>query len=427
MVDGTVYSWGHSQYNQHGTGGSQGSDYVDSFHYFIPQKVMIESILTDKVYRICCGSNFTVAFTQEGDAYSWGWNAYGVLGQGKGFIPAIPSRISGLGRPHIDRTVRAISAGSNHVLAITSSMGNAWAENTFSKILSMEKYCDAYIYDQDMTCRFSCHKSILSARSSYLRGYLRAAANDPCNTPSVIVLECDAASPAVIGFLMDYIYKDKLSAPQRIRSQLAKVAKFLGMRSLERMCLQSNLYERSPLKNQINALEEESLSTFEDEMVSLLHNPIFADVKFRLFDESSMYFEEIYAHKAILVQLPYFECLLSETYQDSSLRENGIIVCNMDGLINEGMNILDFKLILTYLYSGSVKVLESDDLAQVMSLLVLASHIGVTQLCQLCEKTISLHLNDFPENLENCLDYATTYNFIRLSRQCLDLLELRKS
>ena len=105
-LDGQVYSFGHAEYNQHGTGGKAYSDYTDPFFYFTPQQVKIPNptfspstshpkttvaavSTTDSggeeaegvcIESVSCGSNYTIGIDRLGRAFSWGWNESGVLG-----------------------------------------------------------------------------------------------------------------------------------------------------------------------------------------------------------------------------------------------------------------------------------------------------------------------------------------------------------
>lgn len=68
-LEGRIYSWGHAEYNQHGTGVSGGHDYVNNFQYFSPQLLHIASQSTSpdiKFVQVSCGSNFTIALTEDG-------------------------------------------------------------------------------------------------------------------------------------------------------------------------------------------------------------------------------------------------------------------------------------------------------------------------------------------------------------------------
>ena len=99
-IDGSVYSCGHSEYNQHASGTL---DYVDPNYFYTPRKVPIlhkgkanddtylsngivgydSSAVHAKIVKVSCGFNFTIGIDTDGDVYSWGWNESGVLGRFK--------------------------------------------------------------------------------------------------------------------------------------------------------------------------------------------------------------------------------------------------------------------------------------------------------------------------------------------------------
>lgn len=102
---GEVYSFGHAEYNQHGTGGAQGQDYTDRLYFYIPRQVRIEKFQANSknlvsktvgndssastsvnaehssqsahIVAVSCGSNYSVGIDIDGNAYSWGWNESG--------------------------------------------------------------------------------------------------------------------------------------------------------------------------------------------------------------------------------------------------------------------------------------------------------------------------------------------------------------
>jgi alpha-tubulin suppressor-like RCC1 family protein len=55
---------------------------ADPYFYYLPRKIV--SLGDVKLERCVSGNQFTLAVTSAGDLYSWGWNAYGVLGHGQG-------------------------------------------------------------------------------------------------------------------------------------------------------------------------------------------------------------------------------------------------------------------------------------------------------------------------------------------------------
>eukprot|EP00644_Phytophthora_capsici_P012419 jgi/Phyca11/572070/estExt2_Genewise1.C_PHYCAscaffold_460181 len=94
--DGKVYTWGHSEYGQHGAGETF-YDLQQNAHYFFPR---VQQALADdpriKVVNACCSSHSTFALTRDGSVMSWGWNAFGVLGNGKYQHSVHPQRVFGL-------------------------------------------------------------------------------------------------------------------------------------------------------------------------------------------------------------------------------------------------------------------------------------------------------------------------------------------
>lgn len=70
---GEAYSFGHSEYNQHG---SQAYDYTDPYHYYLPRKMELECT-SAPLTKVICGSCYSMALDQAGRLYSWGWNEGG--------------------------------------------------------------------------------------------------------------------------------------------------------------------------------------------------------------------------------------------------------------------------------------------------------------------------------------------------------------
>jgi hypothetical protein len=426
-LEGQVYSWGHAEYNQHGTGIVGGHDYVNNFHYFTPQHLPIPGA---KIAQISCGSNFTTALTDDGDVYSWGWNAYGVLGQGKGFLLHEPMKIPTLGHHLVDRNVSDISAGANHVLALTTPSGNIWAKG-FSSFLKDPCYSDAEIIDELTGTVFPCHRIILAARSKYFRGYFltaqrmneRSADASAADVSSEqVYLSCDAANVSTIRYLLEYIYTDTLSAPLHKRKQLADLAEFVLIPRLATLCRQSSSYKERRIANEDSPIPQ---STFESDLLFISQNHDFADVKFRYHDlNHSLDPIEIPAYRVLLSRMPYFASLFSGQYRDGVVDQFGCLTLDLSGFAADGIDYSTFCGVLQYAYSGSQSVIEAEEVTSntLMSLIVASNRVGLHQLGQLCEKKLSLHLGDYPENIQNCYEFALTFNITRLARQCEELL-----
>ena len=93
-IYGDIYSWG---WNEHGQLGHSASPQAPST---VPLPTLIEN--SDNCVNftaISCGARHSVAVTEDGQLYTWGWNEYGQLGnsQTEG-ISALPSPVKLLSR-----------------------------------------------------------------------------------------------------------------------------------------------------------------------------------------------------------------------------------------------------------------------------------------------------------------------------------------
>jgi hypothetical protein len=82
------------------------------------------------VTAIAAGNDFTCALTSGGAVKCWGYNRWGVLGDGTTSDRATPVHVVGLGTG-----VRAIAAGAVHACALTSSGGvKCWGTNARGRL-----------------------------------------------------------------------------------------------------------------------------------------------------------------------------------------------------------------------------------------------------------------------------------------------------
>ena len=412
-----LYSFGHSEYNQHGNRTGQGHDYVSAHYYFLPREVSIEkpanatswkkrgteqsveasASAVVRIKRISCGAAFTVAIDDAGDLYSWGWNESGVLGHGIRHFGATPQRVDGVGATFDGCRLRSVSTGSKHVVALTEAQGNAWA-NSFYSILEAEKQVDCIIdiddslggalsskFGKNTKKSFPCHRAILSARSPYLRGYINTAVREMLShagdeeMPIVIHLTLPSAhaNAITVKSLLDYLYLDRVQISAHKRPELARLAADLGIARLHTI-----------LTTEGHGGPTVVPSCFTENLAQLFNSPENADIVFvypsavgggrdlkssAADDDCVQPFDEthfdcvIYAHRAVIgSRLPYFEALLSGGFSES---HNNVIITapysgprsratqiDVSGLELEGIDRQVLEMVLLYAYTGQFRV-----------------------------------------------------------------------
>lgn len=72
VITGQVWSWGDGDYGKLGRGGSDGCK--------TPK--LVEKLQDLDIVKVCCGSQFSVALTKDGQVYTWGKGDNQRLGHG---------------------------------------------------------------------------------------------------------------------------------------------------------------------------------------------------------------------------------------------------------------------------------------------------------------------------------------------------------
>ncbi|KAL3157799.1 hypothetical protein ABBQ32_012223 [Trebouxia sp. C0010 RCD-2024] len=121
---GQLLCWGWSLHGQCGQGRAVVS---------VPQPQDVRGLGGLKVVGVAAGLAHTVACTDSGDVYSWGWNADGQLGLGDDSGRGEPELVSDakLQHEHIDQ----VSCGARHTL-VRSTAGRAfvWGWNKYGQL-----------------------------------------------------------------------------------------------------------------------------------------------------------------------------------------------------------------------------------------------------------------------------------------------------
>jgi alpha-tubulin suppressor-like RCC1 family protein/pimeloyl-ACP methyl ester carboxylesterase len=116
-ADGTAYCWGASG----GGLGSTGPSTCDSPSTCVTAPTKVSGELTFKDLTV--GGSFSCGVTTAGDAYCWGSNTWGQLGDGTTTDSPTPVKVTG------GLTFAAIDAGAEHVCAVTTAHGSyCWGQ-----------------------------------------------------------------------------------------------------------------------------------------------------------------------------------------------------------------------------------------------------------------------------------------------------------
>ena len=114
-ANGRLYAWGSNNLGQLGTvTSSKLAGYSAS-----PLRVQ----LGFKLKQVDAGMHYTIALSDQGELYAWGWNGMGQLGKSAVHSTNQAIKISDLKR------VREISAGAFHILALNERGLYAWGDN----------------------------------------------------------------------------------------------------------------------------------------------------------------------------------------------------------------------------------------------------------------------------------------------------------
>lgn len=108
-MEGEVQSWGRNQNGQLGLGTTEDS--------LVPQK--IEAFQGVTVKMVAAGAEHTVAITEDGELYGWGWGRYGNLGLGDRNDRLVPEKVASAD----EEKMVLVACGWRHTISVSSSGG----------------------------------------------------------------------------------------------------------------------------------------------------------------------------------------------------------------------------------------------------------------------------------------------------------------
>ncbi len=110
---GFIYTWGNNSYGQLGDGTNiDRMTPIDITRFF--------SAPGEDIITVSLGNYHSAALTMMGRIYTWGWNAFGQLGDGTTTNKSYPTSINSRLNISISENVASISLGNTHSSALTS-------------------------------------------------------------------------------------------------------------------------------------------------------------------------------------------------------------------------------------------------------------------------------------------------------------------
>ncbi|PKL30786.1 hypothetical protein CVV43_05370, partial [Candidatus Saccharibacteria bacterium HGW-Saccharibacteria-1] len=126
-ANGKIYSWGDNNYGQLGNNSTTVSN--------VPVAAYASGVLNDKMIKSVSAQGYhTVALGTDGQIYSWGYNAYGELGNNTNTNSSVPVVIYSSGVLSGDNII-SISTGNYHTLALgESGRVYSWGRNNSGQL-----------------------------------------------------------------------------------------------------------------------------------------------------------------------------------------------------------------------------------------------------------------------------------------------------
>ncbi|DBA03009.1 TPA: hypothetical protein N0F65_003197 [Lagenidium giganteum] len=405
--DGQVYTWGHSEYGQHGAG-ELFYDLQHGSHYFFPRLQESLSSNNVRVTSISCSAHSTFAVTDKGQVYSWGWNAFGVLGNGKFQRSVHPEPLLGIN----DETAVRVGAGSNHGGAIVKRRGCHYSLR-YDELLQQGWFSDVSFRLRGGTT-LEAHSVVVGARCGYLKGLMRVLRSQQAEpSTNLVVDEFEDVDPHVFRAFLTFLYTNRLDVLSHRRTALAKLAERVLHDELEFACQRS---WRRAVDNSTKRTDP-----FAEDMKQVLETPEHADVVF-LWPQEDGQVERVLAHKAILAQVDYFHTMFTGGFSEGHAARNGdtskgdMHEITLQYMQQDGMTTPTFRRLLLWIYTGSFELLATTmEPSDMMDLYVGASLIGLAVLASLCERHLATMLSATDvESANACLDFAERFDARRL-------------
>ena len=326
-----------------------------------------------------------------------------------------------------------------------------------------------------------CHSVILAARSAYFARYIQLSKAQVDNNIEPVVVDLTGL-PFITTFtvtsLLEYLYLDKVNTQlgNRKKTDMVDMTSHFCLNSLSSALLSSHV--------EMSELPMMSFS-YDMEQAFLNAGHAYADIKFIYTtaestigstgnsDTGVVESSPIYAHKAILIQIGYFEGMFHSHFKESSDvsklegESSHVTTVDLTGLIADGVSIEAFRMLLLYAYTGidpitrithptttittAATAITAQDVqgsadnsdgkdpvtttasttadtdidtivGTLTELLVATNRLGYIRLYNICEKRLIDLIRKFPGLAQALVGYAQSYGFLKIERLCLDAL-----
>jgi len=383
--EGDIYSFGHGEYGQQGTGdiGEKGEQ---SRNALFPRKMQVS--WNSKIKGVYCGHLHTIFVLEDGSVWTCGWGSCGVLGHGDQKYRVLPTQIKALEGDNI----RVASGGWKHNLAIKD--GSTTFAFDFEKLLVTPKNTDiTFIVDKKP---IHAHKMILCHRCPKIRAMV--AFCERLGQTTATEVQIKGTRFVVFKAMVSYLYTDHLNIPPFFAPEVATLAKNFGLPRLVGLCQQ--LFFKS--KEAVMLPQ----SSFSFDLMDLIDNPKYSDLIFR-FPQNG---HEFYGHKMILTaRCPYFHALFEG---GGHFKDSDSSVMNLDRCPIQPET---FLLTLQYIYTGDRSIITPE---VALEMLAAADYFLLDDLKRICEDVVEKNLEIEQETLEVVADSAEMYGAKRLAHFC---------
>eukprot|EP00931_Biecheleriopsis_adriatica_P048535 TRINITY_DN28041_c0_g1_i1.p1 TRINITY_DN28041_c0_g1~~TRINITY_DN28041_c0_g1_i1.p1 ORF type:complete len:940 (-),score=156.95 TRINITY_DN28041_c0_g1_i1:27-2846(-) len=121
---GRIWTWGANKEGQ--LGYSSQNPQEGKLGSATPE--IVKALQHHTITRVCCGREFTVAISAAGKLYTWGNGHDGQLGYSRALMSAMPRQVREI------RDALLVSCGSRHVLVLTASGLYSWGWNAYGQV-----------------------------------------------------------------------------------------------------------------------------------------------------------------------------------------------------------------------------------------------------------------------------------------------------